>query len=91
MSVPDSVAVWTLRTGGVGAFGTKGLLNHHIAAATERETFHCFPLSEIFFLLLLNDHVFSCLLHLEEVKLYKLQLISSLSLLAHSCLTPCGS
>lgn len=73
MSVPDSVAVWTLRTGGVG---TKGLLNHHIAAATERETFHCFPLSEIFFLLLLNDHVFSCLLHLEEVKLYKLQLIS---------------
>lgn len=49
MSVPDSVAVWTLRTGGVGAFGTKGLLNHHIAAATERETFYCFRLSEIFF------------------------------------------
>ena len=55
MSVPDSV-VFGHRTLGVGAGiweRTKGLLNHHIAAATarerERETLHCFPLSDFFF------------------------------------------
>lgn len=49
MSVPDSVLFGHCVHWGVGAGiweHTKGLLNHHIAAAaTERETFHRFPLS----------------------------------------------
>lgn len=96
MSVPVSV-VFGHRALGVGAGiweRTKGLLNHHIAAATardrERETLHCFPLSDFFFFSPKRS-LLQLLVTFGEVRLYKLQLISSLSLLAFSCLTPGGS
>lgn len=89
MSVPDT-AVWTLCTGGwcwdLGTY-KRSLESSHLLQL-QRETF---PSESD----LNNKKKKSLLLQLRvtfgEVQLYKLQLISSLSLLAFLCLTPSGS